>query len=88
MTIEGRQLHTNKAVYTHKEVANDPVLAAFRQQLDTAIPMPNFAEMTVMWSPATTAMNTIIRRAATPQAALDTAQRTVEKDIAALRKGR
>jgi arabinogalactan oligomer/maltooligosaccharide transport system substrate-binding protein len=50
--------------------------------------MPNFAEMTVMWSPATTAMNTIVRGAATPEAALEKAQRTVEKDIAALRKGR
>jgi len=88
LTVEGRQLHTNKAVYTHKEVADDPVLAAFRQQLNTAIPMPNFAEMTVMWSPATTAMNTIIRRAATPKEALDAAQRAVVKDIAALRKGR
>lgn len=88
LTVEGRQLHTNKAVYTHKEVADDPVLAAFRRQLDEAIPMPNFAEMTVMWSPATTAMNTIVRGAATPKVALDKAQQTVEKDIAALRKGR
>ena len=88
LAVEGRQLHTNKAVYTHKEVADDPVLAAFRKQLDTATPMPNFAEMTVMWSPATTAMNTIVRGAATPEVALEKAQRSVEKDIAALRKGR
>jgi arabinogalactan oligomer/maltooligosaccharide transport system substrate-binding protein len=88
LAVEGRQLHTNKAVYTHKAVADDPVLAAFRKQLDTATPMPNFAEMTVMWSPATTAMNTIVRGAATPAVALEKAQRTVEKDIAALRKGR
>lgn len=88
LAVEGRQLHTNKAVYTHKAVADDPVLAAFRKQLDTATPMPNFAEMTVMWSPATTAMNTIVRGAATPEVALEKAQRTVEKDIAALRKGR
>lgn len=88
LAVEGRQLHTNKAVYAHKAVADDPVLTAFRRQLDSAIPMPNFAEMTVMWSPATTAMNTIVRGAATPEAALEKAQRTVEKDIAALRKGR
>ncbi len=88
LAIEGRQLHTNKAVYTHKEVADDAVLAAFRRQLDTATPMPNFAEMTVMWSPATTAMNTIVRGAATPKVALDKAQQSVEQDIAALRKGR
>jgi arabinogalactan oligomer/maltooligosaccharide transport system substrate-binding protein len=88
LAVEGRQLHTNKAVYAHKAVADDPVLAAFRKQLDTATPMPNFAEMTVMWSPATTAMNTIVRGAATPAVALEKAQRTVEKDVAALRKGR
>jgi arabinogalactan oligomer/maltooligosaccharide transport system substrate-binding protein len=88
LAVEGLQLHTNKAVYTHKAVADNPQLAAFRRQLDTATPMPNFAEMTVMWSPATTAMNTIVRGAATPEVALDKAQRAVEKDIAALRKGR
>ena len=88
LAVEGRQLHTNKAVYTHKAVADDVVLAAFLRQLDTAIPMPNFAEMTVMWSPATTAMNTIVRGAATPEVAFEKAQRSVEKDIAALRKGR
>ena len=33
LTIEGRQLHTNKAVYTHKEVADDVVLAAFRHHV-------------------------------------------------------
>jgi arabinogalactan oligomer/maltooligosaccharide transport system substrate-binding protein len=88
LAVEGRQLHTNKAVYTHKAVADDPVLAAFRKQLDTATPMPNFAEMTLMWSPATTAMNTIVRGAATPEVALDKAEHTVEKDLAALRKGR
>jgi arabinogalactan oligomer/maltooligosaccharide transport system substrate-binding protein len=88
LAVEGRQLHTNKAVYMHKAVTDDPVLAAFRNQLDSATPMPNFAEMTVMWSPATTAMNTIVRGAATPEVALEKAQRTVEKDVAALRKGR
>ena len=88
LTVEGRQLHTNKAVYANKAVADDPVLAAFRRQLDSATPMPNFAEMTVMWSPATTAMNTIVRGAATPKVALDKAQASVEKDIAALRKSR
>jgi arabinogalactan oligomer/maltooligosaccharide transport system substrate-binding protein len=88
LTLEGLQLHTNKGVYTHKAVADNPQLAGFRRQLDSATPMPNFAEMTVMWSPATTAMNTIVRGSATPEVAFDKAQRAVEKDIAALRKGR
>ena len=88
LALEGGQLHTNKAIYKNKEVANNPVLKAFRAQLETAIPMPNFAEMTLMWSPATTAMNKIIKGSASPKAALSTAQRQMKKDIAALRKGR
>ena len=85
---EGRQLHTNKAVYALPEVANDPVLSAFRKQLETAVPMPNYAEMTLMWSPMTTAMNKIIKGSASPEAALGLAQEAVKKDISALRKGR
>ena len=33
-----------------------------------AVPMPNLPEMTMVWSPATTAMNTIVKKAATPKA--------------------
>jgi arabinogalactan oligomer/maltooligosaccharide transport system substrate-binding protein len=69
-------------------VANDPVLSAFRKQLETAIPMPNYAEMTLMWSPMTTAMNKIIKGSASPEAALGIAQEAVTKDISALRQGR
>jgi arabinogalactan oligomer/maltooligosaccharide transport system substrate-binding protein len=48
--------------------------------------MPNVPEMTMVWSPATTAMNTVVRHAAPPKAALDRAQQQVEKDVANLRK--
>ena len=48
--------------------------------------MPNLPEMTMVWSPATTAMNTITKKSATPKAALDAAQAAVEKDVAGLRK--
>jgi maltose-binding protein MalE len=40
----------------------------------------------MVWGPATTVMNTVTRRAATPQAALEKAQKQVEKDVASLRK--
>jgi arabinogalactan oligomer/maltooligosaccharide transport system substrate-binding protein len=50
--------------------------------------MPNFAEMTLMWSPVTTAMNKIVKGSASPEAALKTAQDEVTAGIAALRKGR
>ncbi|NTU51401.1 MAG: hypothetical protein HGA94_03060 [Candidatus Aminicenantes bacterium] len=52
-------------------VAKDPILKAFKEQVDVAIPMPNVPEMTMMWSPATTAMNTATRGSATPKVALE-----------------
>jgi arabinogalactan oligomer/maltooligosaccharide transport system substrate-binding protein len=86
MALEGRQTPANKNVYNDAQVASDPVLKAFRTQVDVAIPMPNLPEMTMVWSPATTAMNAIIHKAATPKEGMDVAQQSVEKDVANLRK--
>jgi arabinogalactan oligomer/maltooligosaccharide transport system substrate-binding protein len=86
MALEGRQTPANKTIYSDPKVAADPVLAAFRKQVEVAIPMPNVPEMTMVWSPATTAMNTITKGAATPKAAMDAAQKEVEQRIAELRK--
>jgi arabinogalactan oligomer/maltooligosaccharide transport system substrate-binding protein len=88
MAVEGRQLPTNAAVYDESEVAADEVLAAFRKQLETAVVMPNYAEMTLMWSPVTTAMNKIVKGSATTESALATAQQEVQTSIDALRRGR
>lgn len=88
MALEGRQTPAAKAVYDDPKVAVDPILKGFRQQVEVAIPMPNYAEMAMFWSPATTALNTITHRAATPKAALDVAQKEVEQRIASLRKSR
>jgi len=86
LAVEGRQTPSNKGVYNDPQVAKDAVLQAFRKQVDLTVPMPNLAEMTMVWSPATTAMNTVTKKAATPQQALDAAQKKVEADIAGLRK--
>jgi len=88
LALEGGQLPTNKAAYSDPRVAANPTLQGFRKQLDTAVPMPNYAEMTLMWSPVTTAMNKIVKGAATPEVALKEAQDTVAENIAKLRKGR
>ncbi len=85
MAVEGRQTPSNKQTYEDPKVGKDPVLAAFRAQAETAVPTPNAPEMTMVWSPATTAMNTIIR-GTSPQAAFDKAQAQVQKDVAGLRK--
>lgn len=83
---EGRQLHTNKAIYANPKIAGDPVLKAYREQLENAEPMPNRPEMTMVWSPATTAMNKIVKGNATVEAALKEAAGTVQDSINALRK--
>jgi len=86
LALEGRQSPANTAVYQDAKVAADPVLNAFRKQVEVAVPMPNVPEMTMVWTPATTAMNSIMKKAATPRAALDEAQKAVAKDVAGLRK--
>ena len=85
MALEGSQTPAAKAVYDNAKVKANPVLQAFRAQVENAVPMPNLAEMTMMWSPATTAMNMIVKQTATPQAALDAAQKDVQARILTLR---
>jgi arabinogalactan oligomer / maltooligosaccharide transport system substrate-binding protein len=81
LALQGRQTPANKAVYTDPQVAGDPILKAFRQQVDVAVPMPNLPEMSMVWSPATTAMNTIVKKTATPKEAMDRAQKEVVQRI-------
>lgn len=85
LALQGRQSPANKAVYSDAQVSQDPVLKAFRQQVETAVPMPNLPEMTMIWSPATTAMNKVVKKSATPKAALDAAQAEAVDRISKLR---
>jgi arabinogalactan oligomer / maltooligosaccharide transport system substrate-binding protein len=86
MALEGRQSPAHKGIYEDPQVAADPVLKAFKQQVDVAVPMPNLPEMTMVWSPATTMMNSVTKGGATPKAGLDAAQAAVAKAISQLRK--
>jgi arabinogalactan oligomer/maltooligosaccharide transport system substrate-binding protein len=85
MALEGRQSPAVKVVYDDPRVAGDPVLSAFRKQVEVAVPMPNVAEMTMMWSPATTALNKV-NAGNSPKEAMDVAQKALQKDVDALRK--
>jgi arabinogalactan oligomer/maltooligosaccharide transport system substrate-binding protein len=87
MALEGRQSPANAKVYADAKVAADPVLAAFKKQVDVAVPMPNLPEMTMVWSPATTAMGSITR-GGDAKAALAKAQAKVAADVANLRKSK
>jgi arabinogalactan oligomer/maltooligosaccharide transport system substrate-binding protein len=86
LALEGRQSPANQAVYSDAKISGDAQLKAFRDQVEVAVPMPNVPEMTMVWSPATSAMNGILKKASTPKAALDVAQKAVAKDVAGLRK--
>jgi arabinogalactan oligomer/maltooligosaccharide transport system substrate-binding protein len=86
MALEGRQSPANKAIYDDPKVAADPVLKAFKQQVDVAVPMPNLPEMTMVWGPATTMMNAVTKHGSTPKGGLDTAQAAVAKAISELKK--
>ena len=85
MALSGGQTPSNQAVYDDPEVKADAVLQAFRKQVENAVPMPNYAEMSMMWSPATTAMNLIVKKTSSPKAALDQAQKDVTERIASLK---
>jgi arabinogalactan oligomer/maltooligosaccharide transport system substrate-binding protein len=86
MALEGRQCPSNKGVYALPEVASDPVLKAFRDQVEVAVPMPNLPEMTMVWSPVTTMIAGVAKKGATPHDGLAKAQDQVAKDVAGLRK--
>ena len=87
MALEGRQTPAAKAVYEDPAVKADPLLQAFRKQVEVGVPMPNLPEMTMVWAPATTALNKV-NAGASPAEALATAQGQVVKDVAGLRKGK
>jgi len=85
LALEGRQTPANGKVYDDPKVASDPKLQAFREQAKTAVPMPNLAETSIFWSPATTAMNAIIKGTASPKVAMDEAQEKLSERISKLK---
>ncbi len=76
--VEGRQPVASLGAYEDPAVAGDPVLSAFRTQLDTARPMPNAPEMAATWEPQARALRRVMRGALTPEAAVSMAQQELE----------
>jgi arabinogalactan oligomer/maltooligosaccharide transport system substrate-binding protein len=87
LALEGRQTPSNLAIYDDAEITSDPILTAFRAQLENAVPMPNVPEMSLAWSPLTTAMNAVVNGSAGPEAALAEAQQKVAEGIDRMRTG-
>ena len=71
--VKGRQSVATLATYDDPAVAADPILSAFRAQLDAAVPMPNKPLMASTWEPMAKALRRVMRGDYTPQAALDEA---------------
>ena len=72
--VQGRQSVATLAAYEDPRLAEDPILAAFRAQLDHSVPMPNRPEMVSTWEPMAKALRRVIRGDYTPEAALELAQ--------------
>ncbi len=75
--LEGRQSVANQKVYSNPKVAADPILRVFMEQMKTAVPMPNTPEMLSVWTPATTALSSVIKGGASPAEALAKAQKEI-----------
>lgn len=82
----GRLPVANKKVYDDAEIAKDPLIAVFKKQLETSVPMPNTPAMRMVWAPATTMMNKVINAGADPAAAAKECQAEVQKLVKGARR--
>ncbi|MBN1551508.1 extracellular solute-binding protein [bacterium] len=86
MAIEGKQPAANADTYNETEVKSDPWLEIFKQQLDNSVPMPNFPEMRMIWTPMDIAISKVLNKNADPSAALKEAQQKIQENIQIFRK--
>ncbi len=63
---KARQVVANRAVYDDPEVARDPVLSAFRAQLEHTTPMPKVEAMRMVWQPYQNALGEVLSGRAEP----------------------
>ncbi|SDJ99201.1 extracellular solute-binding protein [Microbulbifer yueqingensis] len=84
MAMAGGQLPANLNAYTHPEVARDANTMAFRRQLETAVPIPNLPQMTLLWKPLEKALNKVVKGSASPAGELQRLQREIRRDVANL----
>jgi len=73
-----RQVVPNIAAYRDAEVGGDPVLAAFREQLEHTVPMPATPEMRMVWTPYKNALQKVIAQGANPSDSLLAVEREIE----------
>ena len=73
--IVGQQVVVTEAAYADPRLAHDPVLAAFRKQAETALPMDNTPAMLAVWEPEKRALAAVLGGGASAGDALAQAQR-------------
>ncbi|MEW5249023.1 extracellular solute-binding protein [Microbulbifer sp. 2201CG32-9] len=88
MALAGGQMPANLSAFENPTLAADPVVMAYRRQLDTAVPIPNVPEMTMLWLPLETLLKKVVKGAAQPAAELRRLQVEVERGTAALATAR
>jgi arabinogalactan oligomer/maltooligosaccharide transport system substrate-binding protein len=77
-----RQTVANQAVYADARVTRDPIIMAFRKQLDDARPMPGTPEMRMTWGPYDSAVSKVVAYGGEPLAALREAEQKIRAYLA------
>jgi arabinogalactan oligomer / maltooligosaccharide transport system substrate-binding protein len=81
LAVEGKMIPAHRAVYQDPQLASDWVIHGFRRQLDAALPMPNHPAVSRMWGPLSRALEAVVEKRESPQAALDAAQRALTEAV-------
>jgi arabinogalactan oligomer / maltooligosaccharide transport system substrate-binding protein len=78
-----RQPVANVGAWKDPRVARDPILGAFRRQLDAAVVMPGTPEMRLVWSPMDMALQKVIGSSTAPQTAVSEAETEIKRYLQA-----
>ncbi|MGZ3406188.1 MAG: sugar ABC transporter substrate-binding protein, partial [Polyangia bacterium] len=73
----GRQTVAARAAWDDPQIANDPILSAFRAQLAATVPMPNAPAIRQVWEPLNQALRKVLRGATGARPAMTEAQKRV-----------
>jgi arabinogalactan oligomer / maltooligosaccharide transport system permease protein len=65
-SLEGREVPASRAVADASVIKTDPLLSAFGEAAQTAIPMPNTLEMTRTWEPLKRAIHGVLQGTVAP----------------------
>jgi len=82
--VQARQPVANNAAWKDARVKADPILSAFRRQLDSATVMPGTPQMRLVWSPYDMALQKVMNGSAGPDKALAEAEAEIKRYLASM----